>query len=148
MLVIIAHRFTCGKKIKHQTFSEYYESNTCSNTSNTYQISGSVIKKTKSKAEFSQKQLLRKSYRTFITKVLVKNVIERVLFLYYAITFSQVQTDISTNYFFFFFCICFSSFVKNNNLFQYTKTSLWKVEWEHIFDIIYDIPVNLSYFCR
>ena len=107
MLVIIAHRFTCGKKIKHQTFSEYYESNTCSNTSNTYQISGSVIKKTKSKAEFSQKQLLRKSYRTFITKVLVKNVIERVLFLYYAITFSQVQTDISTNYFFFFFFFAF-----------------------------------------
>ena len=124
MLVIIAHRFTCGKKIKHQTFSEYYESNTCSNTSNTYQISGSVIKKTKSKAEFSQKQLLRKSYRTFITKVLVKNVIERVLFLYYAITFSQVQTDISTNCFFFFFCICVSSFDKNNNLFQYTKTLL------------------------
>ena len=81
--------------------------------STTYQISGSVIKKAKSKAEFSQKQLLRKSYLTFITKVLVKNVTEKALFLYYAITFSQVQTDIITNYFFFFFfCICFSSFDK------------------------------------
>ena len=119
MLVIIAHRFTYDKKIKHQKFSKYYESN-CS----TYQISGSVIKKVKSKAEFSQKQLLRKSYLTFITKVLVKNVTERALFLYYAITFSQVQTDISTNCFFFFFCICVSSFDKNNNLFQYTKTLL------------------------
>ena len=137
MLVIIAHRFTYDKKIKHQKFSKYYESN-CS----TYQISGSVIKKVKSKAEVSQKQLLRKSYLTFITKVLVKNVTERALFLYYAITFSQVQTDISTNYFFFFFfAFVFLHLTKLYLL-------LWKVEWEHIFHIIHDIPVNLSHFCR
>ena len=65
--------------------------------STTFQISESL----KSKAEFSQNAFLRKNcLATFTVKVLLKNFIQRTLFFNYTITFCQVQTDISINYYF------------------------------------------------
>ena len=76
--------------------------------STTFQISESL----KSKAEFSQNVFLRKScLATFTVKVLLKNFIQRTLFFNYTITFCQVQTDISINYYFWF---GFYSFDKKN----------------------------------
>ena len=73
-----------------------------------------TIPSLKSKSEFSRKHFLRKScLANFKIKVLLKE-----LFFSYAITFSQVQTDISIN-----FCLCFcvySSGRKNKSL-NYAK---------------------------
>ena len=81
-----------------------------------FQISGSLVKQTQSKAEFSQKAIFTEKLSNERS---VKNFIQTALFFNYAITFSQVQTDISINY-----CFCFYSFDRKNKSLYYAKASL------------------------
>ena len=85
-----------------------------------FQIPGSLIKKAKSKVEFSQNQFLRQSCLCYLHK---KSISEKLYtkssVFNYAITFSQVLTDISLN-----FCFCFYSFDRKNKSLNYAKATL------------------------
>ena len=79
-----------------------------------------ISRSLKSKAEFSQKLFYQSFLATFTTKVLLKNFIQKALFFNYAITFSQVQADVSIDY---RFCFCFYSYDRKNKSY-YAKASL------------------------
>ena len=74
-----------------------------------------------------------------------KGLYKELCFFNYAITFSQVQTDISINY---CFCSCFYSFEKKNKSLCYAKASLVDLKVRERKHIILEIPWNLSSFGR
>ena len=79
-----------------------------------FQISGNL----KIRVKFSQKLFLGKSFlAAFATKVVLRNTIQRALFFNFAITFSQVQTDISINHCFLFFFLFHSFDRKKKSLY-------------------------------
>ena len=74
-----------------------------------------------------------------------KGLYKELCFFNYAITFSQVQTDISINY---CFCFCFYSFDKKNKSLYYAKASLVDLKSREREHIVLEIPWNLSSFGR
>ena len=74
-----------------------------------------------------------------------KGLYKELCFFNYAITFSQVQTDISINY---CFCFCFYSFEKKSKSLYYAKASIVDLKGREREHIILEIPWNLSSFGR
>ena len=92
----------------------------------------------------SHKRFFREKRPCYLQSITEK-FIQRALFFNYAITFSQVQTDISINY---CFCFCFYSFEKKNKSLYYAKASLVNLRGREREHIILEIPWNLSSFGR
>ena len=92
----------------------------------------------------SHKRFFREKWPCYLQSITEK-FIQRALLFNYAITFSQVQTDISINY---CFCFCFYSFEKKNKSLYYAKASLVNLRGREREHIILEIPWNLSSFGR
>ena len=92
----------------------------------------------------SHKRFFREKRPCYLQSITEK-FIQRALLFNYAITFSQVQTDISINY---CFCFCFYSFEKKNKSLYYAKASLVNLRGREREHIILEIPWNLSSFGR
>ena len=92
----------------------------------------------------SHKRFFREKLPCYLQSITEK-FIQRALFFNYAITFSQVQTDISINY---CFCFCFYSFEKKSKSLYYAKASLVDLKGREREHIILEIPWNLSSFGR
>ena len=93
----------------------------------------------------SHKRFFREKLPCYLQGVTEKLYIKSSLSFNYAITFSQVQTDISINY---CFCSCFYSFEKKNKSLCYAKVSLVDLKVRERKHIILEIPWNLSSFGR
>ena len=92
----------------------------------------------------SHKRFFREKLPCYLQSITEK-FIQRALFFNYAITFSQVQTDISINY---CFCFCFYSFEKKSKSLYYAKASIVDLKGREREHIILEIPWNLSSFGR
>ena len=91
----------------------------------------------KSKAEFSQNQFLRKNFLCYLhNKSISDKIYTKSSVFNYAITFCQVQTDISMNY-----CFCFYSFDRKNKSLIFAKATLVALKSR-------DRTRNLSYYLQ
>ena len=131
--------------IHHSTVEFFfnYKIKNDSLVSTIFQISGSL----KSKAELSQKLFYGKTALLPSIEKYYGKTIYKELSFNHAITSSQVQTDISINYCFYF---CFYSFYRKNKSLNSAKASLIALKGREraIFHIIHEIPWNLNSFGR
>ena len=128
---------------KYIEFFFNYKIKNDSLVSTIFQISGSL----KSKAELSQKLFYGKTALLPSIEKYYGKTIYKELSFNHAITSSQVQTDISINYCFYF---CFYSFYRKNKSLNSAKASLIALKGREraIFHIIHEIPWNLNSFGR
>ena len=91
----------------------------------------------------SHKRFFREKLPCYFQSITEKLYIKSSGFFNYAITFSQMQTDISINY---CFCFCFYSFEKKNKSLYYAKASLVNLKGRERAHIILETPWNLSSF--